>query len=76
MSNTQRLSANIPEDVYRRAMGKCGLEGLRLQDVVTKLLADWVTPAPVKAAPPRSSGTGSAQLDSGRREETLGPLIG
>jgi hypothetical protein len=70
-----RLNADIPDDVLRQAKAKCALNGLRLQAVVTDLLADWVMPVPVKPAPPRSSGTGSAQLDSGRREETLGPLI-
>lgn len=37
-----RLVVELPPDLHRKLKGKCGVEGLKIKDVVNELLQDWV----------------------------------
>jgi hypothetical protein len=38
-----RLVVDIPADLHRRLKGKCGLEGLKIKDVIQELLEQYVS---------------------------------
>ena len=37
-----RLVVELPADLHRKLKGKCGMEGLKIKDVINELLQDWV----------------------------------
>jgi ParG len=37
-----RLVVELPPELHRQVKGKCGLKGLKIKDVINKLLQDWV----------------------------------
>ncbi|MGI0034918.1 MAG: plasmid partition protein ParG [Nitrososphaera sp.] len=37
-----RLVVELPADLHRKLKGKCGMNGLKIKDVITELLQEWV----------------------------------
>jgi hypothetical protein len=37
-----RLVVELPAELHRKLKGKCGMQGLKIKDVINELLQEWV----------------------------------